>query len=349
VAAAEKEMRSTLNSPSLNLNSPTQVKTALGRLGVEVPDTKAETLAGIDAPAARVIVTYREAEKAVEQLRSLLDAIESDGRLHTNFNPLGCKTGRFSSSKPNLQNVARGETRSCFIAPPGYKLIDADYSQIELRVIAAIAGEPRMLEALRKGDDLHLRTAEILLNRQAKPGDRTLAKSVNFGLIYGQGARGLARYAKKNYDVTMSVEEATCFREAFFAEYEALARFHREAWQEAEHGAAYQTRTRLGRRRLLPTGSNQTWERFSTIVNSPIQGSCADGMKLAMVKLAGLLPAEAKIILTIHDELLVLAPDNMAEAVKHLVAETMVKEMQTLFPEVPIEVEARVLSNWSEK
>jgi hypothetical protein len=127
----------------------------------------------------------------LELTQKLLDAVEADGRIHGSFNPTGTATGRFSSSKPNLQNISRGPVRSCLVATPGCKLVVADYSQIELRAVAAIAGETRMLEAYRNREDLHRKTASIILDKTPEAvtsHDRQLAKPVNFGLIYGQRA-----------------------------------------------------------------------------------------------------------------------------------------------------------------
>ena len=345
---AETETKALFINPTINLNSPVQLVTALAGIGIEVEDTKAETLATLDTPAIKPLVRFREAEKQAQLLRKLLAAIETDGRIHARFNPTGTATGRFSSSAPNLQNVSRGPTRSCFIARPGYRLVVADYSQIELRAAAVLAGETKMLEAFQQGEDLHLKTAELVLGRKATAQDRQLAKAVNFGLLYGQNAEGLARYAGKSYGVPLSPEEALNIRRKFFSGYEGLERWHKAAWTAAA-GDAYQTRTRLGRRRLLADAGDQKWKRFTTLVNTPVQGGCADGIKLAMVKLSRQLPTEAKLISCVHDELIVETTEVTAEDVMKLVTETMVFEMQSLFPDVPIEVEARICTNWGGK
>jgi DNA polymerase I-like protein with 3'-5' exonuclease and polymerase domains len=207
-----------------------------------------------------------------------------------------------------------------------------------------------MLEAYGNHEDLHRKTAAIILDKASadvSKEDRQLAKPVNFGLIYGQGAEGLVRYAKTNYHVTFSLEEANAYRNRFFAEYEGLAQWHQDARRLAE-GEATETRTRLGRRQLLPDRT-EYWKRFTRLVNTPVQGGSADGLKRAMVELSKKLPIEARIISTVHDELIVEAPEAEAEAVKQLVATTMTETMAGIFAEVPIEVEAKVCSNWGEK
>src|SRR5262249_28548000 len=143
-----------------------------------------------------------------------------DGCIHTSFNPLGTDTGRFSSSDPNLQNVGRGALRSCFIPPPGCAFIVADYSQIELRAAAVIANEEKMLNAYKEGADLHTQTASLILNKRVDEvckDDRQLAKAVNFGLLYGQRAKGLVTQAKSRYGVELTEIEATEFRNRFFS------------------------------------------------------------------------------------------------------------------------------------
>ncbi len=345
---AKAESKLAFNNSDINLNSPAQLLKALTSIGVEAADTKAETLVAIEHPAVKVFLCYRGATKQAQMLRKLLASIETDGRIHARFKPVGTDTGRFSSSDPNLQNVGRGEPRSCFIARPGCVLVVADYSQIELRAAAALADEPRMLDAYERGADLHLQTAELVLGRPATKNDRQLAKAVNFGLLYGQYPEGLARYAKQSYGVEMSVDEATTIRRNFFEGYEGLQGWHRRTWDQAS-GDAHQSRTRLGRRRLLEDAGDSRWKRFTTLINTPVQGSCADGMKLAMVKLARLLPDGARLVSSVHDELIVETPAASADTVKQLVTETMISEMQAIFPEVPITVEANICADWGGK
>jgi DNA polymerase-1 len=349
-ATARATLLKEFGAAELNPNSVPQVKDAFQKLGVDVDSTSAETLVAVDHPAAKALLDFRGFTKQLELTQKLLDAVEADGRIHGSFNPTGTATGRFSSSKPNLQNISRGPVRSCLVATPGCKLVVADYSQIELRAVAAIAGETRMLEAYRNREDLHRKTASIILDKTPEAvtsNDRQLAKPVNFGLIYGQRAMGLVRYAKTTYGVTFSLEQAETFRERFFSEYEGLARWHQDAWELA-NGDAIETRTRLGRRRWLPERS-RSWQRFTQLVNTPVQGGCADGLKLALVELADKLPANSRIISTVHDEIIIETPESDAANVKELVCATMIGKMAGIFPEAPIEVEAKICASWGEK
>jgi DNA polymerase I-like protein with 3'-5' exonuclease and polymerase domains len=202
--------------------------------------------------------------------------------------------------------------------------------------------------------DLHCKTASLVLGKpeaDVTKEERQKSKAVNFGSIYGQSAGGLVRYAKSNYNVTLSDEEAAAMRERFFAAYRGIQAWHRRAWRDAaeiSNQGDCCARTVMGRRRLMPLGGDD-WFRFTTLVNTPIQGTCGDGIKQAMVRIAALLPPGAELVATIHDELVVLADADQAEAVKDLVITEMKAAMTTMLPDVPIEVEGGVCNNWSEK
>ncbi len=354
MTAAMGRVRESFRDPNINPASPAQLLSALNRIGIPVEDTSAEVLASVDHPAARAILEYRDLEKTAQQARAMLKSVGADGRIHARFEPTGTITGRFSAKEPNLQQVKRGEMRTAFRAPDGMALIVADYSQIELRAVAALAPDPVMLEAFRNGEDLHRKTAAIVLGKpeaDITKAERQTAKPVNFGLIYGQSASGLVRYARTNYEVVISEDEARIMRQRFFAAYRGIAAWHKQAWRRAAeiaNAADCCAHTALGRRRLMPLGGDD-WPRFATLVNTPIQGTCGDGMKLAMVRIGALLPPGAEMVATIHDELVLLADRADAEAVKAMVVGEMRAAMAELLPGVPIEVEAGVCSHWGEK
>jgi DNA polymerase-1 len=347
----EADIHRLLADSDFNPSSTTQVLKALQGRGNNVPNTTEETLVTCRDELAKLVLEFRTAKKKAEQAVTLLEAATSDGRIHATFNALGAETGRFSSSKPNLQSIGRGPLRQCFVAAPGNRLVVADYSQIELRVAAAISGEQRMLDAYNRRADLHKQTASLVTRKpmeQISKEDRQLAKAVNFGLLYGQNAKGLVRYARNGYGVELSELQAAKIRELFFVNYKSLQVWHRDAWTQAGKKAV-EVRTILDRRRLLPTKANENWDRFTSLVNTPVQGSCADALKLAMVDLARRLPTGAGIVSTVHDELIVEAPEGSAEEVKGLVVTCMIEAMRSLFPELPVEVEATVCANWGEK
>ena len=355
-AKAESEMqtaalRDLLGDRQLNVSSPAQLQAALTKAGVAVANTNEETLkASGDERFVPIILAHRSAEKTAQQAQSLIECIAADGCIHGRFDPTGTATGRFSSKEPNLQNIGRGPLRECFVAPEGSKLVVADYSQIELRAAAAIAGETKMIEAYRRGEDLHRGTAAAVLGKTVDAvtkEDRQLAKAVNFGLLYGQSAPGLVKYAASSYGVTLPEDDAKEIRAKFFRTYGSLRQWHGESHRQAEQGVS-EVRTVLGRRRLIPQEAS-AWERFTALVNTPVQGGCADGMKRALVQLAGTLPPSARIISTVHDEIIVEAPEHEAEDIRHTVEAAMVEAMAALFPQVPVEVEANVCASWGEK
>jgi DNA polymerase-1 len=347
-AELENQLREVLQAPRINVSSPKQLLAALQARGLKISDTRDQTLSqhGQD-PAVPLLQTFRSQEKLAQIAEGLRTATTRAGRIHASFDPLGTETGRFSSDSPNLQNVPRGPLRSVFRAPTGRTLVTADYSQIELRAVAVVAQDRTMLQALAQGEDLHRLTASAILDKpptDVTKGDRQLAKSVNFGLIYGQGAKGLVVYARQKYGVDFSVEQALLFRDRFFSTYREIATWHKNAWKAAA-GDVGEVRTALGRRRLLsPTASR--WNRFTTIVNTPIQGGTADGLKAALVSLAAALPQGAELVSTVHDEIVVECDASQASTIEPLVREHMRSGMARAFPQVPIEVETRVSAAW---
>lgn len=350
-AAIASEVRSDLGRPDLNIGSAKQLLAALKDRGIEASSTNEETLQSCgDRGIVPKILAYRGLEKRAQQAASLIEAMAGDGRIHGQFDPMGTATGRFSSKSPNLQNIGRGELRSCFAAGPGRVMVIADYSQIELRAAAAIAGEKKMIEAYARGDDLHKLTASAVLGKPLQDvtkEDRQLAKAVNFGLLYGQSPKGLARYAQTAYGVTITEEEARMMRRKFFDTYGSLRQWHGLSRVSAEKGVQ-EIRTISGRRRLIPPSATE-WERFTALVNTPVQGGCADGLKQALIDLSAALPDGAKIISTVHDEIIVECSEAQAEAVRDLLPATMRNAMAALFPQVPIEVEANICRHWGDK
>lgn len=335
---------------NFNFDSPEQLKAAFGKIGMDLSDTSEETLRGLDHPAANSLLEYRSVEMQRRQAESLLGKIVKDDRIHGEFLPLGTETGRFSSRNPNLQNISRGELRNCFVpAGDDRRLIIADYSQIELRAAAWFAKDEVMLGALRAKKDLHAQTASVVLGKpvaQISKQDRQLAKAVNFGLLYGQGARGLVNYAKTTYGISLSEARAAEIRKRFFGHYRGLADWHQTAQDNAPR--LTEGRTIIGRRRILPENSSN-WDKFQAQTNFAVQGSCADGLKKAMVSLAKQLPKAAQIVATVHDELIVECSQNDAEEVKKLTESAMKHEMESLFPNLPVQVDARICRSWGDK
>ena len=289
-----------------------------------------EKLAG-QHPVVESILQFRKLEKMRSTyLDPLPRLVDSRGRIHTTFNQKATATGRLSSSNPNLQNIpVRGplgkRMRSCFIAGPDNLLVSADYSQVELRVLAHMSQDAALLEAFRNGEDIHARTAALvydLPSDQVSPDQRRNAKTINFGLIYGMGAQKLAQELK------ISSNEAKEFIARYFERLTGLKEFYEEVEAVAKRQGYVSTLG--GRRRLLPdihsaNGQNYALARRQAI-NTVIQGSAADIIKLAMLAVAHdaeLKSMEARLLLQVHDELLLEVPIDAAAAAGERVAALM--------------------------
>jgi DNA polymerase-1 len=239
-----------------------------------------------------------------------------------------------------MQQVPRGEYRRCITAPPGRVLVKADYSQVELRIAAKVSGDEALLDAYREGADLHTLTARRVLGIETVTKDhRQLAKALNFGLLYGMGARTFQSYARANYGLVLTDKEARSYRAAFFKAYPGLAVWHRRVG--AQRTGAVETRTLSGRRRLDVT-------RFTERLNTPVQGSGADGLKLGLALLwerRDRVP-RASPVLACHDEIVVECDAGQAETVSAWLKAAMVDAMAPLLDPVPVAVEVKVGLTW---
>ena len=354
-----------LAGQSFNLNSPKQLGEVLfGKLQLRPPkktkggtawSTNVEVLESLrgEHPVIEGLLEYR----TVSKLKStycdgLLKEIKSNGRIHSTLNQTETRTGRISSSEPNLQNIPirtelGRELRRCFVARPGWVLVDADYSQIELRVMAAMAGEEAMLRAFRAGEDIHTLTASQVFGLPpalVTPALRTRAKAVNFGIIYGIGAFSLAK------DIGVGFKEAQAYIEGYLGHYPAVRNCRARLVEQAkERGYA---ETLFGRRRPLPelSSSQRPLREFGERVamNMPVQGTAADIIKIAMVRVADRLEREglrAQLILQVHDELVAEAPLEEAEAVAALLREEMEGAAAL---SVPLVADVHAAENWDE-
>ncbi|MBN2140114.1 MAG: DNA polymerase I [Desulfovibrionaceae bacterium] len=304
-------------------------------------------------PIVEHILEYRKLEKLRSTyLEPLPRLVDETGRVHTHFNQLATATGRLSSSGPNLQNIPiRGvegsRMRACFIAGPGMLLAAADYSQIELRVLAHFSRDPALIEAFRNDEDIHARTAALLFEvdaREVTPDQRRSAKTINFGLIYGMGPQKLARELKTG------LATAKEFIERYFAKLSTLKEFY-ETLVDRAADQGFVT-TLAGRRRLLPELNSRNQQLVSQArrqaVNTVIQGSAADIIKTAMIRAhadQGLRDLSARLILQVHDELLVEAPEKNARAA----GERLKQIMQSVFElEAPLKVDLGLGRTWAE-
>lgn len=344
-----------------NLQSPAQLGEALfvklglphGKKTKTGYSTNVDVLEGLREvhPAVDKILRFRTLAKLKSTYcDGLLKVVGADGRIHSSFNQTETRTGRISSTEPNLQNIPvrtplGRELRRFFVAPEGRVLVDADYSQIELRVLAHVANDAQMIEDFSAGRDIHTSTAarvfdmpEILVTPQM----RSRAKAVNFGIVYGIGAFSLAK------DIGVSRREAEDYIHDYLKNYKGVADYMERVVEEAKKSGFVETL--FGRRRYLPelSSSNFNMRSFGERVarNMPIQGAAADIIKIAMIRVSERLKTEglsARLILQVHDELIVECPKDESERVKKLLAEEMERAVSL---SVPMTADAAVGESW---
>ncbi len=346
-----------LAGEEFNPNSPKQVAVILfEKLKLPVikktktgPSTDSLVLQELAAshPLPEKLLAYRELEKLLTTyIYKLPEYINAEtGRIHTSFHQSVTATGRLSSSDPNLQNIPvrtqlGGQIRRAFVAPRGRKLLAADYSQIELRVLAHISEDVGLIAAFERDEDIHARTAATIFNvsiEKVDPTMRDIAKRINFGLAYGMSSYGLAQWAH------ISRKEAEKFMQSYFASYPGVrAYMERTKKEAAERGYV---ETLLGRRRYFGQLDSRT-EREA--INMPIQGFAADIMKLAMLQVHGKIKSgelEADLLLQVHDELLFEVDEAHIKESAKLIKETMEHVMKL---RVPLKVDIKVGNNWGE-
>jgi DNA polymerase-1 len=363
IARLTAEIHALAGKP-FNVSSPQQLgKVLFQDLGLPAPvkygkgkvvSTAADVLEELapEHEIVRKVLEYRQLTKLkgtyVDALPSLIDP--RTGRLHTSFNAAGAATGRLSSSNPNLQNIPiktelGREIRAAFVPRPGWKMIVADYSQIELRLLAHMSRDPLLVDAFRRGEDIHTRTAAEVMNMpplMVTPDARRQAKVINFGIVYGMSPFGLSQ------TLGISREEAERYIFNYFERYAGVRRYLDDTIAEVRKTGV--ARTLFGRERPIPdmNSRNPNSRGFAerTAVNTPLQGTAADLIKLAMIRIDAAF-AEAKLeaamLLQVHDELVFEAPNDEVEPITKLVK----KEMEQVHPlEVPMIVEIGVGENW---
>jgi len=278
---------------------------------------------------------------------ALPQLVAPDGRVHTSFNQAVAATGRLSSSDPNLQNIPirtelGREIRKAFVADEGNVLLAADYSQVELRILAHISQDQSLIETFQRGADIHRATASKMFNipeDELTHDQRRAAKTINFGVLYGMSAFRLSN------ELNISGSQAKDWIEAYFARYPKIQEYLDRTLDEARKSG--KVTTLFGRVRYIPEIHNKSFtvrgnaERMAT--NAPIQGTAADILKLAMIALETNLPPDAKMLLTVHDEIVIEVPEGRAEDVAGIVKETM----ENIYPlAVPLAVDTHWGRRW---
>ena len=348
-----------------NINSPKQLGTVLyEKMGLEGGKKKGKTGYSTDAqtleemrgesPIIDDILEYRQVTKLKSTYTTALtNAADENDRIHTDFKQALTATGRLSSAEPNLQNIPiktkmGREMRRFFIAEEGYTLVDADYSQIELRLLAHISDDYTMKEAFLSGEDIHRKTAAAVFGlpeEYVNEEMRKRAKAVNFGIVYGISGFSLSK------DIGTTVSEATKYIKNYLMNYPSIDRYLDEVVKDAEKNGY--TTTIMGRRRYIPElkSSKAPLRAFGKRVamNAPIQGSAADIMKLAMINVHKAIKAkglDARLVMQVHDELIIEARDDQAELCRNLLKEEMEKAIEL---SIPLTVDVTSGKNWLEQ
>lgn len=357
----------------LNPASSQDVLAFLQAQGHNISSTKEEDLKALSQAGcsfAGNLLLYRRLshqEKFMEDWLLKLSPI--DGRLHPGYFQLSTRAGRFSSREPNAQQIPkRGEDglamRRLFKALPGKKLVKADFSGIELRIMACLSQDKTMIEAFQAGQDLHKLTASKLAGvplDQVTKAQRQSAKSANFGLIYGVSAPRFRENAKNEYGIEISLEEAEKIRNTFFATYPGVAAFHQKQKESKNlpttHFLHFKdtgfkasslvcTRTITGRKRAWFWKNGRSLARDTELFNSPSQGTGADLLKTVMAEVYSSLPEEVKMIGSVHDELILEAPEALAQDTATKLLEIMRRVGSELLAPVPVDAEVEILQSW---
>ncbi|PYT08646.1 MAG: hypothetical protein DMF60_04335 [Acidobacteria bacterium] len=336
--------------PNINLDSPTQVTDALANMGIKVEGTRSWQLQPLakEHPAIEKLLEYRSVQKLLSSYGlALLEHINPvTGRLHADFRQMGATGGRMSCSDPNLQQVPNTpEYRSCFRAPADKKLVIADYSQIELRILADWSQDTALVKALLSGEDLHCVTASQMFGialAEVSKDQRAAAKQLNYGIMYGLGAPGLGAR------IGCSLEEAETMLRKYFEAYSGVAAFLRDAADRAVTDR--ESRTRSGRLIYFSFDANDRSQVGATQrlgKNAPIQGSSADIIKRALALLHDALkPINAKIVNCIHDEIVIEVDEAQAEECAGILDREMVAAAREFISSVPVTVDIAIGDAW---
>ncbi|MEO1004635.1 MAG: DNA polymerase [Cyanobacteria bacterium J06638_38] len=351
----DRHTNNLLTSSKINLSSPKQVVAAFNRLGINVKSTNIRELIPLaqDNPAVRWLLEYRSLTTRINTfsvgLPQFIHPITK--RIQGHWWQMGARSGRFSCREPNLTNIPHNtQTRQCFTAAPGNVIIKADYSQIELRLMAKASGDQPMIAAYCNGEDLHKLTASFLFDREIdkiEGDERKLGKIVNFGLIYGMGVAKFCLTTAKKHHIYLSKLEASQFRKKFFLLYEGVAAYHQRIRREWRSGTRV-SHSLDGRRRVW---SKRTKPTLNELLNHPIQGTNATIIKRAIALLDSTLLSKVpqiKLILVIHDEIVLEVPQDLADKAARCLSDCAVKAAKPILAPIPVEVEVKILNSWGE-
>jgi DNA polymerase I len=357
-------------SQFLNLDSRYDILDYLHQLGYKILSTKEEDLKSLDCPWAKKLLEYRRISRQQKFLQDWLIRISPvDDRLHAQYFQLSTVSGRISSGKPNAQQIPkRGEDgqviRKLFRAPAGRKIVKADFAGIELRIMARLSGDKTMIEAFKAGQDLHKLTASKMVGvplDQVSKEQRQAAKGANFGLIYGASADRFQAYAKAEYGLDMSIEQAKQIRRTFFSTYPGVASWHQvqrksksiqkaHYLHDAERGfyavPLVSSSTILGRKRVWGWFRGRTLAKETELYNTPSQGTGADLIKMVLAEVYASLNEKFRLVGCVHDEIILEVPEEIANEAVAVLKEIMERVGSELLKPVPVVAEVDVIDSW---
>lgn len=334
----EVRIKYLLNIKRLNLNSPKQLVEAIAGYGIKLHSTSDDELAKYsdEHEVIKLLRKYRRLQTKIKTYGEKLKTfINDDGRIRGNWRLIGASSGRMSCNNPPLQAMP-GNSKEFFIAEKGYKLVCADYSQVELRVLASISGDETLINYFENGVDLHTGTASLVFKKpinEVSKGERQVAKSLNFGMVYGITAYGIQKNLRKS-GVNTSLEEAEKYRIEFLNVYPKVKELQ-DSLLKADH-----IKTLGGRR--WRCGNLSITQRL----NLPIQGSAAEGLKEALALLVEKMKDSWRLVAVVHDEILLEVPEGETEEAKDILESCMVEGMKTIVKDIPVIVDSSASNNW---
>ncbi len=334
----ESTIRNLLNNSQLNLNSPKQLVESIAGYGIKLHSTSDDELAKYsdEHEVIKFLRKYRRLQTKIktygEKLKSFID---DDGRIRADWRLIGAKSGRMSCNNPPLQAMP-GSSKEFFIAEKGYKLVCADYSQVELRVLASISGDETLINYFKNGIDLHTGTASLVFKKsieEVTKEERQVAKSLNFGIVYGITAYGIQKNLRRSgLDVTL--EEAEDYRVEFLRVYPKVRELQ-DSLLRADYISS------LGGRRWQCSNLSMTQR-----LNFPIQGSAAEGLKEALALLVDNMKPSWKLVAIVHDEIVLEVSEEEAEKAKEVLETSMKLGMKKIVKDIPIIVDSSISNNW---
>ncbi|MEZ0324026.1 MAG: bifunctional 3'-5' exonuclease/DNA polymerase [Hydrogenothermaceae bacterium] len=328
--------------------SPQQVTNYLvNKLHIKLPKTEKGSYSSQDSvlrnytnfEEVKLILSIRTVKKITDKLREIKSFIRN-GRVYGEFKQIGASTGRMASMKPNLQNIP-ASLKKVFQTKESYKFIIADYSQIELRLAAEYTADENMIKAFSEGLDLHRLTASIITGKKYEDissEDRKLAKAINFGLIYGMSPKSLVDYAKANYDINISLDEAKEFHKNFFEYYKKFGQWHNTVKDYLQKHKIIEVSTLFGRKLLA--------SRFTDAVNYPIQGSGSDLLKMAVILYYKNKDESSNIVNLIHDEIVIESREDRIEENVKILKDAMEKAGKRILKKVPVAFDINISNSW---